>query len=195
MLGPQGPTFMVLFCESHIPLLFKISISGLGGGWETLACGDSYVCHYTPSFPFVCSYQRLLGTYLILFNKHVVTSHWMDFKVQLSFHCLFLFILLFIYAFLERGEGKEKGRETSMCGCLSCTSYWGPGLQLRHVLWLGTEPATLWFRGQHSIHWATPARALFLFISHHQGLGIRSGRWSGGLLSTSELLSPPFWKL
>ena len=37
----------------------------------------------------------------------------------------------FIYLFLERGDGKEKG--PSMCGCLSHTPYWGPGLQPRHV--------------------------------------------------------------
>ena len=27
-----------------------------------------------------------------------------------------------------------------MCGCLSHTPYWGPGLQPRHVPWLGIEP-------------------------------------------------------
>ena len=32
----------------------------------------------------------------------------------------------FIYLFLDRGEGKERGRETSMCGCLSCIPNWGP---------------------------------------------------------------------
>ena len=46
-----------------------------------------------------------------------------------------------------------------MCGCLLHTPYWGPGLQPRHVPWLGIKPVTLWFTGQHSIHWATPARA------------------------------------
>ena len=35
-----------------------------------------------------------------------------------------------IYIFLERGEGREKERETSMCGCLSCARP------------LGTRPAT-----------------------------------------------------
>ena len=30
-----------------------------------------------------------------------------------------------------------------MCGCLSHASYWGPGPQSRHMLWLGIEPATL----------------------------------------------------
>ena len=48
-----------------------------------------------------------------------------------------------------------------MCGCLSCGSHWGPGLQPRHVSWLGIELATLWFTGWHSVHWATPARASF----------------------------------
>ena len=66
---------------------------------------------------------------------------------------------LFIYLFLGRGEGREKGRETSMCGCLLHAPYWGSGLQPRHMSWLGIEPATLWSSGHHSVHWATPARA------------------------------------
>ena len=35
--------------------------------------------------------------------------------------------------FLDRGEGEEKERERSMCGCLSCTPYWGPGQQASHL--------------------------------------------------------------
>ena len=42
-----------------------------------------------------------------------------------------------------------------MCGCLSHTRYWGPGPQPRHLPWLGIKLATLWFIGQHVIHWAT----------------------------------------
>ena len=57
----------------------------------------------------------------------------------------------------------ERGWETSMCVCLSSAPYWGPGPQPRQVPWLGIEPATLWFTGQHSIHWATPARTLPFF--------------------------------
>ena len=45
-----------------------------------------------------------------------------------------------------------------MCGCLSHAPNWGPGLQPRHVPWLGIEPATPCFAGWHSIHWATPTR-------------------------------------
>ena len=51
----------------------------------------------------------------------------------------------FIYLVLERGKGRRKrGRETSMCSCLSCTPYGGHGPQPRHVPWLGIEPVTLW---------------------------------------------------
>ena len=72
---------------------------------------------------------------------------------------LFYFLKIFIYLFLKSGEGKEKGREISMCGCLSCAPHWGPSPQPRHVPWIGSKPATLSFTGRHSIHWATPSRA------------------------------------
>ena len=52
-------------------------------------------------------------------------------------------------------------RETST-GCLLHTPSWGPGPQPRHVPWPGIEPVTFRFTGQHSIHWATPARAIFI---------------------------------
>ena len=35
------------------------------------------------------------------------------------------------YLFIFRR--RKKGRETSMCGCLLLTPYWGPGPQIRHV--------------------------------------------------------------
>ena len=69
-----------------------------------------------------------------------------------------LFFLRF-YLFIFRERGKEGEREISMCGCLSHAPYWGPGLQPRHVPWLGIKPVNLWFAGWCSIHWATPARA------------------------------------
>ena len=53
-----------------------------------------------------------------------------------------------------------------MCGCLLHAPYWGPGPQPRHVPWLGIKPATLWFAGWCSIHWAIPARACSLNFSH-----------------------------
>ena len=43
----------------------------------------------------------------------------------------FFFFKKRVYLFLERG--REGERETSVCGCLSCSPYWGSGLQPRHV--------------------------------------------------------------
>ena len=78
----------------------------------------------------------------------------------------FFFKILFIYPLREGKGGRKKGRatsygrDTSIC-CLSHAPTWGPGPQPRNVPWLGIELVTLWFLGQHSIHWATPARASF----------------------------------
>ena len=68
-----------------------------------------------------------------------------------------------LFIFREGKRGRRRGRETSMCACLSHTPYWRPGPKPRHVLWLGIEHVTLWFAGQHSIHWATQARAELTF--------------------------------
>ena len=96
----------------------------------------------------------------LAFN-HLGDSTFFFFKDQ-----FFLLKKDFIYLLLDRGEGREKrGRETSICGCLSSNPYWGPGPQPRQVPWLGMEPVTLWFIGQHSIRWATPIRAYFKYFS------------------------------
>ena len=79
--------------------------------------------------------------------------------------CYYVFSLLFkdcIYLFLEREEGREKEERNINVWLLLMHPHWGPGLQPRHVPWLGIEPMTLWFAGWHSIHWATPAR---LFVN------------------------------
>ena len=51
-----------------------------------------------------------------------------------------------------------------MCGCLSHAPKWGPGLQPRHVPWLGLKPGTFWFTGWCSIHWAIAARTTIIFL-------------------------------
>ena len=68
-------------------------------------------------------------------------------------------------------------------GCFSCTSpaHWGLGLQPRHEPWWGIEPATLWFAGQHSIHWATPARAHF-HILFNISLSVSTREESAGII-------------
>ena len=52
----------------------------------------------------------------------------------------YLFLKKRFYLFLVRG--RERERETSMCGCLWSTPYWRPGPQPRCVPWLGIKPAT-----------------------------------------------------
>ena len=48
--------------------------------------------------------------------------------------CYCGFFKVFIYLFYTEGKGRRKrGRETSVCGCLSYAPYWGPGPQPRHV--------------------------------------------------------------
>ena len=67
--------------------------------------------------------------------------------LESRFLCLILnflfFNILFIYCFREGKGGRKRGRETSMCGCFSRTPHWGPGLQPRHVPWLGMNQRPL----------------------------------------------------
>ena len=49
---------------------------------------------------------------------------------------IYLFIYLkILFIYLERGKGgRKRGREISMCGCLSRGPHWGPGPEPRHML-------------------------------------------------------------
>ena len=69
-------------------------------------------------------------------------------------------LISFLKKIFREGKGwRKRGRETSMCGCLSSTTQQGPGPHPRHVPWLWIELTTLWSAGAHSIHWAIPTRA------------------------------------
>ena len=157
-----------------------------GVGWSSF-CVFVYVCVvYTANINylklfftefFLCLCQKCFGYYCVGLFINSVLFHWL---MSLSLHKYpraliivlntnsFLKKILFTY-FEKVGKGRRrKGRETATCGCLSRTPHWGPGLQLRHVPWLGIEPATRWFPGCRSIHWATPAReTLSLKIRQH----------------------------
>ena len=76
----------------------------------------------------------------------------------------FSFLKYFIYLFLEsRMEGEREGEKRQYVvaspvphtGDLAHNPPMCPDWE--------SNPATLWFTGQHSIHWATPARAILLF--------------------------------
>ena len=91
---------------------------------------------------------------------------------------IYLLKILFTYFEREGKGGRKRGRETETCGCLSHTPHQEPGLQPRHVPWLAIKPATLWFPGQRSIHWATPARAGIGALNKHHSWPISSEKES-----------------
>ena len=98
---------------------------------------------------------------------------WLSFSGSLFLFFFYFkdFIYLFIFREMGREGEREREREKLWCvwdtltGCLSHAPNQGPGPQPRHVPWLGIELATFWFIGQHSIHWATPARAHMVFLT------------------------------
>ena len=121
-------------------------------------------------------YGTLWNITALKYSLYVDTFRIYIFKCSLSFEpwtlcpyviwiCVFKFFEKIFCLFLYRGEGREKGRETSVCGCLSHAPYWGPGLQPMLVPWLGIERVTLWFAGLHSVQWATPAREVLPFFN------------------------------
>ena len=85
---------------------------------------DLTVFHSLPQY-LIPDFSEMKSKYICLESKKPV------FIVIFMFGCFKDFIYLFI---LERGEGgRKRGRETSMCGCLSCAPYWGCGPQPSHV--------------------------------------------------------------
>ena len=72
-----------------------------------------------------------------------------------------------IYLLLGGGEGRERNinvQEKYQLVASWTSPIWEPGLQPRHVPWLGIEPATFWAAGWHSVHWAKPARVFFIIL-------------------------------
>ena len=125
---------------------------------------------HTPLSVHTCTYLCLNWSRKKELIKNVSTNYakeessWKSIVCILYFHCHVFFKRFCLFIFREGKRGRKRGKETPMCGCLSGAPYWGPGLQPRHVSWLGIEPATLWFSGRHSIHWAIPARAIVIYF-------------------------------
>ena len=71
----------------------------------------------------------------------------------------------YVFIFRERGRAGERETEKHPCVVSSHTPNRGPGPQPSHVPWQGIQPATLWFAGRRSIHWATPARDILITLN------------------------------
>ena len=107
----------------------------------------------------ICLNQLLMWSSSSIFLSAIFKS----FNFTTLFFFSFFKILLGL--FLERGEGREKDRERNINMWLPLPHpQLGTWPTTRHVPWLGIELATLWFTGQHSVHWATPARAQYSFL-------------------------------
>ena len=78
-----------------------------------------------------------------------------------SWIIFFFFLRFYLFLFREGKEERKKGREKWTCGCLAHAPYWGPGLQPRHVPWLGIEPLV---HGPASIRWTTPASTSWIIL-------------------------------
>ena len=84
--------------------------------WQFLTKLHIILAH-KPAITFLGTYPNLLKTYV-----HTKTEFFVS-ELKKRF-------LKFIF---RGGKGRRKrGRETSMCGCLSHAPYWGPGQKPRH---------------------------------------------------------------
>ena len=88
--------------------------------------------------------KKCQATWLVVSAGHVTystlwddTEDWPHKKLNENEHSFFF--KDFIDLFLERGMEGERGKETSMCGCLSHAPYWGLGPQPRHVPYTGNQ--------------------------------------------------------
>ena len=126
-------------------------------------------CHFLSPLGHYCIelyyYISKCKTILVFLEKPLLASGVLCFN---WFSCILLGLFKEDFIYFYRGGGREKERERNISVWLPLMyPHWGPGLKSRHVPWLGIEPVTLWFTVQCSMHWATPARAIFRTFDMH----------------------------
>ena len=85
---------------------------------------------------------------------------------QILDYSIIFFKILFIYFYTERKGERQRGGETSVCGCPSRGPHWGSGPQPRHVPWLGIKLATLWFTAHaQSMSYTSQGSITFLILT------------------------------
>ena len=159
----KGPPFYQLMSIASLNFQFKAPNLCALGNFPRLVQPDRSLIYFASPEP--------LWTQFVFFNfVLVVTWLFISFFSADVFY-IFFSSIFYLFIFRERSKEGERGRETLMCERyiellpLSHTTNWEPGPQPRHVPWLGMELATFWFTGRHSIHWATPARVAFHFMT------------------------------
>ena len=77
-----------------------------------------------------------------------------------------------------------------MCGCLLRGPHWGPGLQPRHVPWLGIELVTLWFIALNLLSYTSQGCFLCLICSEQVSPRHRAGMLGLLVVGPSSLAFP-----
>ena len=94
---------------------------------KTQLCGCG---GYTDLFPFFSPVSVSVSSPWLPVGSQMFSNP--SLYLIVSFSSLFLKTFC-LFIFRERGRKGERGRETPMCGCLSCAPHQGPGVQPRHV--------------------------------------------------------------
>ena len=113
-------------------------------------------CQVFPCTP-LCPCRAGLAELLHLKETKLKQCDKFKLDLKLAYDYFNVFFKDFIYLFLEIVEGRKKERWRTINGLPL-------GPQPRHVPWRGIGPVTLWFTGQHSTYWATPARAISVYF-------------------------------
>ena len=139
MLSPQLHPSVIGLCFCHQPF-----------------CALLFSC-----ISFQSSYKAYFALNLLLILHWTITV--LKSQGGLNYSFIYFFKILFIY-FRQRGmEGKREGNINVRLP-LTHPPHWEPGLQPKHVPWLGIEPEALGFAVWRSTHWATPAKAINYFF-------------------------------
>ena len=135
--------------------------------WKDL--WESFLPLFLPRRPLVLLYCLWILWLGILFALCQRDKRFFSFVLLTMVGSFFFFLRFYLFIFREQGREEEREREMSMCGCLSRGPHWGPGLQPRHVPWLGVQPVTL-VHSLLSTHCVTPARAPWWVFIHALGM-------------------------
>ena len=111
---------------------------------------------YIDNLRYIYIYISLTGSWSFLLKDFKDTKWPGKFTVRL-FKRSYLFTL-------NRGQGRKKDGEKHQCVVASCMLPTGTRPTTQACALTGNSTAVLWFSGQHSVHWATPTRAINLIF-------------------------------
>ena len=133
-------------------------------GWFRIGTMAS-ACLYARHFSFSLYTTGVYTTGVFQVATPVLELRWNEWVSLSTSVCGFFFY--FFYLFLERIREGEKHQCMVTSRAPLLETWRATQACPRHVPWLGIKPATLWFTGRCSIHWATQARAVCGFFKRN----------------------------